>query len=194
MCACDTKQAQGFPAHHNKAQPLDRAMTDQSINTTSPGPAVPQHTVLPPTPWEPFSAPAPGSSAGAQSTSIPPRTLQVLPTHWSGGLFSSHPSHAGVKAIPRAVPHQHTLGAQSTAGNAGAASAGPDLCVVREKIPSRAGRGAQALYGEGNEGQEGTREIPVLLGRGWVWGWGCRRWERAAKREHQVCNVVQGLR
>lgn len=46
MCACDTKQAQGFPAHHNKAQPLDRAMTAQSSSTTTPGPAMPRDRVL----------------------------------------------------------------------------------------------------------------------------------------------------
>lgn len=176
-------------------------MTDQTINTTSPGPAVPQDRVLLPTPWEPFSAPALGSSAGAQSTSIPPKTLQVLPTHWSAGLFSSHPFQSGVKAIPRAAPNQHTLGPQSTAGNAGAASAGPDLRVLRENIPSRgvgAGKGwhrlcmARRVRGRREPGRTSCCWAEARFGDADAGG--CRRWERSAERGYKVCKIVQGLR
>lgn len=137
MCSCDTKQAQGFPTHQNKAQPLDKAMTDQSISTTTPGPAVPQDRVLLPTICSPHqgnhSQPQPriallglSSPQFPQDLKSPSRSLEAQ------RFFSSlaHSTHGGVKAIPRAAPHRHTLGAQSTAVNAGAASVGLDLRVL----------------------------------------------------------------
>lgn len=214
MCACDTKQAQGFPAHHNKAQPLDRAMRDQSMSTTTPGPAVPQDRVLLST----TRSPCRGKQSQPQVALLglsPPQSplghyksfpltgsseelvLQFGTAHpwWGEGHFQSCP------------PHQHTLGAHSTSVNARTAPAGLDLHIRRDNIPSErkmpsrgadVGRGGHRLFMV--RGVRG-RETLLLLGRCGVWVWGCkrdaglrcRRWEGGAERGYRLCKILQGL-
>lgn len=169
MCACDTKQAQGFPAHHNKAQPLDRAMTDQSISTITPGPAVPQDRALLST----TRSPCQGKQSQPQVA-----LLGLSPPQSPRGRYKSFPFTGGSEELvlqfgtphpwwgeghSQSCPsHQDSLGAHSTAVYARTASAGLDLRVRRENTPQKGksplmgwmwARGTQALYGEGNGGQ-----------------------------------------
>lgn len=137
MCACDTKQAQGFPAHHNKAQPLDRAMKTRA---SAPPPQV---LLCPRTPLLTHHAKGKSQPQEALLGLSPPQSplgrYKSFPL--TGGseeavLQFAQPTHGGDKAIPRAAPHQHTLGAHSRAVNARAASAGLDMRVRRENTPS----------------------------------------------------------
>lgn len=61
-------------------------MTDQSISTTTPGPAVPQDRVLLPlfTPHAEGTilSPSPGQLCWGSAQLNPTQDLKVLPTHW----------------------------------------------------------------------------------------------------------------
>lgn len=151
-------------------------------------------------PGEPLSAPGLGGSAGVQATS---GTLQS-PSHLRDAqvrMFSS-PGIAipGAPSLP--APHQHPLGVTLQPWVQEQHLQDLTCASSERKIPSRGRRcrvrAAPAPHGERIEGQEGTREILLLLGRtqGWVQGvskcmvmqgiQGCREDSRQYRRGAQM--------